>query len=178
VGVNLLSYDLSSVGRADGWPVDWLATARHSSLSVDLQPRGGDLVSRAFRTSRPFAGRSNPDAAVIVGWICCWMTGSNRPRSRSLNRRCARPGLYTWITAEWAPSGAVHSRTSVALTSSERSLTGDLSFPGAASAVWNERRDIDTVDLRTNWVYLQTQSLLWELGAGNNIRARRSEFQP
>jgi len=70
VGVNLLSYDLSTVGRADDLPVEWLATARHSSLSVVLQPRGGDVGEPTFSD---VLGRVrwqiNPDAALILGWM-------------------------------------------------------------------------------------------------------------
>jgi hypothetical protein len=166
VGVNLLSYDLSTVGRADGLPVEWLATARHSLLNVALQPRGGDVGEPTFSD---VLGRVrwqiNPDSALILGWMLLddRVQSSSEPTTEQAIAHDR--DLYTWITSEWAPSGAVHSRTSVAVTSSERSLVGDLAFPGAASGQLNERRDISTVDLRSSWVYLQTHSLLWELGA-------------
>jgi hypothetical protein len=166
VGVDLLSYDLSTVGRADGLPVEWLATARHSLLNVALQPRGGDVGEPTFSD---VLGRVrwqiNPDSALILGWMLLddRVQSSSEPTTEQAIAHDR--DLYTWITSEWAPSGAVHSRTSVAVTSSERSLVGDLAFPGAASGQLNERRDISTVDLRSSWVYLQTHSLLWELGA-------------
>src|SRR5262249_32191072 len=41
LGANLLSYDLSTVGQMDHWPLQWLATARHSSThDIGLQPMG------------------------------------------------------------------------------------------------------------------------------------------
>jgi hypothetical protein len=166
VGLNLFSYDVSTVGRADRWPIEWLATARHSTQNIVLQPRGGDVGEPSFADA---LGRVrwqiNPDAAVILGWMLLddQVRSSSDP---STERAVAHDrDLYTWITSEWAPSGAVRSRTSVAVTSSERGLVGGLSLQGAASGQLDERRDISTTDLRTDWMYLQTESLLWDFGA-------------
>jgi outer membrane receptor protein involved in Fe transport len=177
VGLNLFSYDASTVGRADHWPIEWLATARHSTEGVVLQPRGGDVGEPSFAdTLGRVRWQINPDTAVILGWMLL----DDRVRSSSdptTEQAVAHDrDLYTWITAEWAPSGAVHSRTSVAVTSSERSLVGDLTFPGAAVGRLDERRDISTVDLRSNWVYLQTQSLLWEFGAETTFEQAELNF--
>jgi hypothetical protein len=166
VGLSLLSYDLSTVGRADRWPVDWLATARHSTQNVVLQPRGGDIGEPSYADALGrIRWQINQDAAVILGWMLLddRVQSSSDPSSEQAIAHDR--DLYTWITSEWAPSGAVHSRTSVAVTSSERGLVGDLMFPGAASGGLDERRDISTVDLRSDWTYLQTQSLLWDFGA-------------
>jgi len=166
VGANLLSYDLSTVGRADSLPVDWLATARLSGQNVVLRPRGGDVGEPSYvdvlsRTR----WQVNPDTALIAGWMLL----DDRVKSSAdpvTEQAIAHDrDLYYWLTAEWAVSGALHSRTSASVTDSERRLVGILLQPGAASGQLDERRDITTVDLRTDWTYLQTDSLLWDLGA-------------
>jgi outer membrane receptor protein involved in Fe transport len=166
VGLNLLSYDLSTVGRADRWPIEWLATARHSTQNVVLQPRGGDVGEPTYADALGrIRWQINPDAAVILGWMLLddQVRLSSDPSSEQAIAHDR--DLYTWITSEWKPSGALHSRTSIAVTSSERGLVGDLTVPGAASGRLDERRDISTVDLRSDWTYLHTESLLWDFGA-------------
>jgi len=103
----------------------------HSSLSAICSPGGGDLGEPSFSdVLRPGRWQINPDAAVIVGWML--LDDRSNTSSEPITEQAVAHDrdLYTWITAEWAPSGAVHSRTSVALTSSERSLTGDPVVPG------------------------------------------------
>ena len=166
LGVNLLSYDLSTVGQADRWPIEWLATARHSTPNVVLQPRAGDSGEPSYADSLGrLRWQIEPDAAVILGWMLLddSVQSSSDPGAE---RAVAHDrDLYTWITSEWTPSGALHSRTSVALTSSERGLVGELMLPGAAAGRLEERREISAVGLRSHWTYLQTQSLLWDFGA-------------
>jgi len=166
VGANLLSYDLSSVGRADAVPMDWLATARLSGENVVLRPRGGDVGEPTYiAVLGRMRWQVNPATALIAGWMLL----DDRVKSTadpSTEQAVARDrDLYYWLTAEWAVSGAVHSRTSVAVTDSERTLVGTLTLPGAATGRLDERRDSSTVDVLTDWTYLQAESLLWNLGA-------------
>src|ERR1700676_2221746 len=51
VGASLLSYDFSSVGRAESWPIDWLVTARHSTDNSVLQPIEGESGEPTFADS-------------------------------------------------------------------------------------------------------------------------------
>lgn len=177
VGVNLFSYDLSSVGRAAGWPIEWLATARHSTTKVVLQPRGGDIGEPSYADA---LGRVrwqiNPESALILGWMLLddRVQSSSDPSNEQAIAQ--NRDLYTWIASEWAPSGAVHSRSSLAMTSSERSLAGDLMLPGAASGRLDERRDISTIDLRSDWTYLQTESLLWDAGVETTFESADLNF--
>lgn len=166
VGANLLSYDLSSVGRADSLPIEWLGTARLSGENVELRPRGGDIGEPSYVD---VLGRVhwqiNSDTALTSGWLLL----DDRVKSSldpTMEQAVARDrDFYYWFTAEWAASSAVHSRTSVAVTDSERTLVGNLTLPRAATGQLDERRDISTVDLLTDWTYLQTDSLLWDWGA-------------
>jgi TonB dependent receptor/TonB-dependent Receptor Plug Domain len=177
LGANLYSYDLSTVGRADRWPVDWLATARHSTPNVTLQPRGGDLGEPSYSD---VLGRVRwqitPNSGLILGWMLLddEVQSSSEPSTEQAITHDR--DLYTWVTSEWALTGAVRARTSLALTSSERSLVGNLSIAGAAQGQLDHRRDISTVDLRTDWTYLQTESLLWEVGAETTFESADLNF--
>jgi hypothetical protein len=166
VGANLLSYDLSTVGHADSLPIDWLATARLSGQNVVLRPRGGDVGEPSYSD---VLGRLRWQVNSATALTAGWMLLDDRVKSSSdptTEQAVAHDrDLYYWLTAEWAASSAVHSRTSVAVTDSERAVVGNLTLPGAATGQLDERRDIITLDFHTDWTYLQTDSLLWDFGA-------------
>jgi hypothetical protein len=166
VGANLLSYDLSTVGHTDSLPIDWLATARLSGQNVVLRPRGGDVGEPSYSD---VLGRVRWQVNSTTALTAGWMLLDDRVKSSSdptTERAVAHNrDSYYWLTAEWAASSAVHSRTSIAVTDSERAVVGNLTLPGAATGQLDERRDIATLDLRTDWTYLQTDSLLWNFGA-------------
>jgi hypothetical protein len=177
VGANLFSYDLSTVGRFDNWPIEWLATARHSTHNVVLQPRGSEIGEPSYSdTLGRLRWRINPSTAVTLGWMLLddQVTSSNDPNTERAVTHDR--DLYSWIAAEWAPSGAVRSRSSLATTSIERTLVGDLTLPAVASGHLDERRDTTTTDLRTEWTILQTDSLLWELGAETTFESAKLNF--
>ena len=165
VGASLLSYDLSSVGRADSAPIDWLATARHSGENVELRPRGRDVGEPTYAD---VLGRVRWQVNSATALTAGWMLLDDRVESSgdpSTEQAVARDrDWYSWFTVEWAASGALHSRTSVAMTDSQRSVTGGLTLPRVASGQLDERRDISRLDLSTDWTYLQSESLLWNLG--------------
>jgi len=177
VGANLLSYDLSSVGRADSVPIDWLATARRSGQNVELRPRGGDVGEPTYAD---VLGRVRWQVNSATALTAGWMQLDDRVQSSldpTTEQAVARDwDSYYWLTVEWAASGAVHSRTSVAVTDSGRAVVGNLTLPGAATGQLDERRHISTVDLLTDWTYLQSDSLLWNLGLGTTFERADLNF--
>lgn len=177
-GANLLSCDLSSVGRADSLPIEWLATARRSTPNISLQPRGGDIGEPTYADA---LGRLrwhvNPDSAVILGWMLLDDRVTSSSDDFSSEQAAARDrDVYSWLTVQWQPSGAVHSQTSLSVASSERTVAGELTLPRAATGQLDERRDITTVDLRTDWTYLQSDAMLWEFGLESTYEHAELDF--
>jgi hypothetical protein len=175
VGASLFSYDASTVGRAEQWPVDWLASIRHSTQILSLQPRDGDIGEPSYiDTLGRLRWQANPDCALTLGWMLLddRIQLSADPASEQANAH--NRDVYTWIAANWDPNGALHSRTSVALTSSERGLTGNLSAGTAAVGNLQQTADISTLDARTEWTYLQAATVLWDAGA--EITSERADL--
>jgi hypothetical protein len=175
VGASLFSYDASTVGRAEQWPVDWLASIRHSTQILSLQPRDGDIGEPSYLdTLGRLRWQVNPDCALTLGWMLLddRIQVSADPINEQANAH--NRDVYTWLAANWDPNGALHSRTSVALTSSERGLTGSLSAGTAATGNLQQTADISTLDARTEWTYLQAATVLWDAGA--EITAERADL--
>jgi hypothetical protein len=176
LGADLLSYGVSSVGRSDTLPIEWLATARHSTPNVVLQPHGDIGEPSYFDVLGRLRWQVDPTVALTFGWLMLddGVTSSNDP---SAEQAVAHDrDVYSWIIADWIPSSALHARSSVAVTDTERSLNGTLNLPGAASGQLHDGRDITTIDLRTDWTYLQTAALLWDVGAESTFERAGLDF--
>lgn len=170
VGASLLSYDLSSVGRGDSWPIDWLFTARHNTHNVALQPKNGDAGEPTYADA---IGRvrwqASPVSALTLGWLLL-DDRVQLSKDPSIEKADVHDrDVYTWLAADWAPVGALHSRTSIALSNIERRRFGSIGLPGVASGWINARRDFSTVELRSDWTYLQSAALLWNFGAAGTV---------
>ncbi len=182
IGANLLSYDASTVGRVDNWPVEWLATLRHSTPNIVLQPTGGDMGEPSYSDALGrLRWQVDPSLALIAGWLLLDDEVSSSANDPGAEQAVAHDrDMYAWLAAQWSPNGSIHSRSSLSVANSERSLVGDLDLRGTATGTLDERREISTVDLRTDWTYVQTASLLWDFGAeatfeSTDLRFARSE---
>lgn len=177
LGADLLSYDVSSVGHSESLPIDWLATARRSTPTVTLQPRGDLGEPSYFDMLGRLRWRVAANAALTFGWLMLDDQVSSAADDVGIQQAVAHDrDSYVWGIVEWAPSSAIHSRSSIALTDSQRNFTGQLSLPGSASGQLAENRDVTTIDMRTDWTYLQADALLWNFGAETTLEYAELSF--
>jgi outer membrane receptor protein involved in Fe transport len=177
VGASLLSYDLSSVGRAERWPIEWLATLRHSVHDVALKPINGDVGEPTYIDA---LGRIRWQAGADTAWTLGWLLLDDRIRLASepaQEQAVAHDrDLYAWIASDWNPSGALHSRTSISETNIERNRGGTLTSTGVADGQLAERRDSSVLDLRTAWSYAQSAQTTWNFGAAAELEGAELTF--
>jgi outer membrane cobalamin receptor len=165
LAADLLSYDVSSVGHSDTWGIDWLATARRSTPNIALQPHGDVGEPSYFDALGRLRWQVSPETALTFGWLLLddRVKSSTDPTTEAAVAHDR--DVYSWLIADWAPNSALHSRSSVSVTDTGRTLDGTLNLAGLASGQLSDSRDITTIDLRTDWTYLQTSSLMWNAGA-------------
>lgn len=176
LGANLLGYDLSSVGHSASWPLDWLATVRQSTPNIVLQPRG-DIGEPSYSDALArLRWQVDPTMALTFGWLMMddRVTSSSDPNAQQGSSHDR--DVYSWIVADWTPSSELHSRSSLAVTDMERTLDGTLNLGSAASGQLRDDRETTTVELRTDWTYLQTPSLLWDAGAEGTFESTGLTF--
>jgi hypothetical protein len=166
IGASLASYDIASAGRSDQWPVEWLATMRHSASDVSLRPIDGDRAEPTFfDTLGRVRFQTDPASAWTLGWLM--LRDDVRLASDPTEEQATASfhDVYTWLTFEQSLTGGLHSRTSVMATRSELQREGSLSLAGVANAQLTEGRDATSVELRTEWIYVQSDRLTWTFGA-------------
>jgi outer membrane receptor protein involved in Fe transport len=166
IGLSRLSYDLSTVGHAERWPIDWLVTVRHSVHDIVLKPINGDIGEPTFVDA---LGRVRWQLNDVSAWTLGWMLLDDRVRlatDPSTEQATVHDhDLYTWLAADWAFTGALHSRTSLSLMNAERSRNGSLTLANIASGSLDERRDSASIGLRSDWTYVRSAELSWNFGA-------------
>jgi outer membrane cobalamin receptor len=165
IGVSRLSYDLSTVGHAEHAPIDWLATVRHSIHDIVLKPINGDIGEPTYMDALGrIRWRANDDSAWTLGWLLL----DDRVRlttDPSTEQAAVRDrDQQIWVASDWALSGALHSRTSIAWTNAQRTRSGSIALANIANGQLDEQRDFTGVDLRTDWIYIQSAETTWNLG--------------
>ncbi|MDB6082150.1 MAG: hypothetical protein JWN43_31 [Gammaproteobacteria bacterium] len=163
LGASLLSYDLETVGRTDDRAIDWLLVARTSSDDRVLQRQLSEMGEPAFQD---VVGRLrwsvDAASAITLGWLILrdqvnFSSSDEQAVGRSKD-------FSTWLRWDWTPAPTVQSRTSVAVTDTERYNSGTLALPGLVDGSLQAERSFSQVSLRSDWSLAPTASLNWNFG--------------
>ena len=165
IGVSLLTFDLSSVGRSDRWPIEWLATARHSVRDIALKPVNGEIGEPMFLDS---LGRLRLHSSDRSSWTLGWLLLDDQiqlatdPAAELATARYR--DRYEWLAYDRDFGQRLHSRTVFAATQAERARSGDLILPGVAMGHLAEARSFDSLEVRSEWTYQPAPQLTWSYG--------------
>jgi hypothetical protein len=166
VGANLLSYDFSTIGRSERWPIEWLATVRHGIHDIVLKPLNGDIGTPTYIDA---LGRIRWQANAAAAWTLGWILLDDRVQlstDPAVEQADVRDrDVYAWLASDLNLSGALHSRSAISVTNSERRRNGTLNLPGLTNGLLAEGRDTSATDLRTDWSYAQSATTTWNFGA-------------
>ena len=166
VGTSRLSNELATVGRAESWPMEWLATVRQSSNDTVLQPIDGELGKPAFLDALArIRLQTGPSSAVTVGWLALndqvQLSSDDRDEHAQVHSR----DLTGWLSWDYGPGNALTAHTSLAITNSQRNRQGSLHLAGVADGSLDERRDFSIAEVRTEWTYARRPEQTWTAGA-------------
>ena len=165
VGVSLLALDASSVGQSEHWPIEWLATIRHSVPDVVLKPVQGEIGEPQFSdTLGRVRWRPSGTSAWTLGWLALddRIRLSTDPPDETAVARYRDE--YVWLAHERTFSERLRSRTFIATTHAQRSRVGDLNIAGVAAGHVDEARSFDTIELQSEWTYEPSAPLTWTFG--------------
>jgi hypothetical protein len=177
VGASLLSYNLETVGHADERSIDWLLTVRHSTDHSVLQPIEGEYGEPTFSDA---LGRVRLQiglhSALTLGGLLLndevhLSSGAGDEHATAVSR-----DQSTWLGWDWTPNEAVQSHSSVAIANSELSRYGNLTLPGVAVGLLDEDRHIDSLNLRSDWVYTASAGLKFDFGAEFSLESAELHF--
>jgi len=162
-----LGIDLAGAGRLDRWPVEWLASVRRSPEETNiLQPIDANPTDPVFADALARARWTVSEAAsATVGWLLLDDNARARAGARDEIATARSRDEYAWLNWDWAPAPALQSHTSLSYTQSENGHFGRLRLPGLADGSLVEDHNFNSLAARSEWVYVSTAALLWNIGA-------------
>ena len=165
--VSQLGGDLAGAGRPDRWPVEWLATVRRSTDGTNvLNPIDANTSEPTFLDALArVRWQRSPTSSAVLGWLLLNDRAQARAHDTNQSADARSRDEYLWLAWAWTPGGALQSQTSMAYTKSENSHSGRLQLTGIADGSVSENHDFKLFALRTEWVYVPSSTLIWNLGA-------------
>lgn len=181
--VSLISAGISSIGKAERWPIEWLGAIRNSMLdSLDAvedgfgKPEFSDTLGRLRWVTE--------QGAWTAGWLLLddrlELGGPDDEEQATARYR----DEYAWLARDHRFSDALSMRASVVGTSAERGREGTLLRPGVATGLLDETRSFNGVELANDWTFKSSDSSSYTFGGAVAVTQaeygylRHSEFSP
>ncbi len=181
--LSVISAGVSSIGKAERWPIEWLGAFRHSVLDML------DAVEDGF---------GKPTFADTIGrlrwvtdqgaWTAGWLLLDDRLQLGALDDEefaTARyRDEYVWLARDHKFGDSLRTRASLVITSAERGREGILLRSGVAAGLLDERRSFNGVEFSNDWTFNRSDKSTYTFGGSlATTRAdyrylRHSEFSP
>lgn len=181
-GASLLAYNMSTLGQAEQWPVDWLATVRTSAPDVAERPGNGRTLGAPQFTESVGRIRWHSDADSV--WSLGWLLLDNRtslatsPAEETSTARYRDE--YVWTAYDASVGEQLHSHTTLALTDAGRTRNGALFVREVASGSVFDTRKFSRAEFRSDWSFAPLPRLVIDFGAEatdsrSDLRYNRAE---
>jgi outer membrane receptor protein involved in Fe transport len=169
--LSLISAGVSTIGRSDSLPLEWLGSIRRSVIDqieqLEDKPQFADSLGRLRWTTEKGA------------WTAGWLLLDDRLELGDEDegeRASARyRDEYFWLSRQHRFSDALQSRTTIVGTSAERSRDGELQRTGVASGLMSEKRSFNGLDLTSDWIYAPGASSSYTFGAA--LGSTRADYK-
>ena len=149
---SLISAGVSSIGKAENLPIEWLGAIRHSVLDSIEQvedalgkPEFSDTLGRLRYVTE--------NGAWTVGWLLLddrLELGQEDDEEQATARYRDE---YVWLARDHKFSDSLRTRASLVATSAERGREGTLLNPGVARGALDETRSFNGLDFSNDWTF-------------------------
>jgi outer membrane receptor protein involved in Fe transport len=180
---SLISAGVSSIGKAEEWPIEWLGAIRHSVLDM-IDPVEDSFGKPEFSDSLGRLRWVTEQGAWTVGWLLLddrLELGQEDFKEQATARYRDE---YVWLARDHKFNDSLRTRASLTITSAERGREGTLLNPGVASGTLDEVRSFNGLDFSSDWTFRRSSSSTYTFGAqlaatrADYRYARHSEFSP
>jgi outer membrane receptor protein involved in Fe transport len=173
---SFISAGASARGRAESRPVEWLAAIRRSTLDL-LDPVEDNVGTPQFVDSLGRVRWSTESGAWTAGWLLLddrLDLGGDDEEERAT---AVYRDEYLWLARDHRFADALTMRTSLVLTSAERTREGELLRPGVVTGSLTETRGFDGVELSSDWHYAAGGNSSYSFGGGFAATRARYAYQ-
>jgi outer membrane cobalamin receptor len=180
---SLISAGVSTMGKSDRWPIEWLGAIRHSVLDM-IDPVEDSYGKPEFSDSLGRLRWVTEQGAWTVGWLLLddrLELGTTDDEEQAIARYRDE---YVWVARDHKFNDSWRTRASVTITSAERGRQGTLENPGVASGDVDETRSFNGLDFANDWTFRHTDRSTYTFGVSLGATradyhySRHSEFSP
>ncbi|HEU4591658.1 MAG TPA: TonB-dependent receptor [Steroidobacteraceae bacterium] len=171
--ISMISAGLSSLGRSERWPADWLLAIRRSTLDL-LDPVEDGFGQPQFSDSLGRVRYHTEHGAWTLGWLLLDDRIELGQKDDEEIADARYRDEYIWLARDHEFSDTLRTRATAVLTASERHRSGLLAEPGVATGTLDDDTSFDRFELTNLWTYEPRDSVTWTLGA--EMAASRAEY--
>jgi outer membrane receptor protein involved in Fe transport len=181
--LSLLSAGISSIGKSESWPVEWLGAIRRSTIDL-LDPIEDDIGSPEFSDTLGRLRWLTEQGAWTVGWLLLDDRLDLGVEDDEEQATARYRDEYVWLARDHKFDDALRTRLSLVVTSAERGRVGTLLRPGVASGLLDEMRNFNGLELANDWSFRHRDNSTYTFGGSlGATRAayrytRHSDFSP
>lgn len=153
IGASRFAYEMSSVGHALQWPLDWLATVRRNAPDIARKPGDGRIPGEPQFTETVGRVRWHPQdgTAWSVGWLLLDDRTSLATKPAQEMATARYRDEYVWTAFDVDIDDRLRSHTVLALSDAGRLRDGSLQIGGAVSGHVDDDRSFTRAELRSDW---------------------------
>ena len=180
---SLISAGVSSIGKAENLPVEWLGAIRHSVLDM-IDPVEDSFGKPEFTDSLGRLRWVTERGAWTVGWLLLddrlelgQMDDAEQATARYRDE-------YVWLARDHRFNDSLRTRANLVVTSSERGREGVQNNPGVATGALDDTRSFNGLDFSNDWTLRRSESSTYTFGVqlaatrADYHYMRHSEFSP
>jgi outer membrane receptor protein involved in Fe transport len=181
--LSLISAGLSTIGKSDRWPVEWLGAIRHSVVDT-VDPVEDSFGKPEFSDSLGRLRWVTEQGAWTVGWLLLDDRLKLGTREDAEQATARYRDEYVWLARDHRFSDSLSMRASVVGTSADRDREGVLVRPGVATGDLEETRKFNGVELSNDWTFTDNDRSSYTFGGtfaytrADYLYERHSEFSP
>ena len=180
---SLISAGVSTMGKFEGLPVEWLFAIRRSTVDL-LEPVEDDFGKPQFSDSLGRLRWDTDNGAWTLGWLLLddRIELGNIGDEETAN--ATYRDEYLWLARDNVFNGHLRTRATLVLTSSDRHRIGMLDQPGVAAGTLDAALEFDRLEAGNIWIYEPQASTTYTFGieaassSADYAYSRAASFDP
>jgi len=183
--LSLISGGLSSIGKADELPLEWLFAIRRSTLDL-LDPVEDNFGEPQFSDSLGRLRWNTENGAWTFGWLLLDDTLKLGVVDDEEDANARYRDEYVWLARDHQFDATLRTRATAVLTSSNRHRAGTLDEPGVATGEVDSSTEFDRLEFDNYWTWQPQgqKGTAWTLGgefavsSAEYAYSRTAEYDP
>jgi TonB-dependent receptor-like protein len=181
--LSLISGGISSIGKADDLPLEWLLAVRRSTLDL-LEPIENEFGQPQFSDSLGRLRWNTEDGAWTFGWLLLDDRLELAPPDDAESANATYRDEYIWLARDLEFDPQLRTRATAIVTSSNRHRIGTLNEPGVALGSVDSRTEYDRVEFDNYWTWQPRADTTWTFGgefalsSADYLYARSASYDP